>query len=123
MSWPIAAIVFGSMAALIVASFLQWSGRWRSWYRPDEPGLSLLFDTLGASPLLVPTLLGGLLVMVGLVLVSSIVRIHALIDVGIAAGLAGLLVGGWIAFRQPEWALPSWIREQRASEPGQGQSS
>lgn len=112
MAWPVAVLVFGSMAALIAVSVLQWSGRWRSWYRPKDPALSLLFATRGPSPLLVLALVGGVLAMVGLIFLSSIVHIHVLIDVGIAAGLAGLLLGGWIAFRQPEWALPNWMRDR-----------
>jgi len=112
MSWPVALLVFGSIAALIAMSFLQWSGRWRSWHRPNDPALSLLFATLGPSPLLVPALLGGLLVMVALIYLSSAIHVHVLVDVGIAAGLAGILLGGWIAFREPEWALPTWMRDR-----------
>ena len=111
MSWS-ALLAFGSIATLIVIALLQWSGRWQSWYRPDDPALATLFATLGPSPLLVPTLLGGVVVMVGMILLSAAVHVQALIDVGIAAGLAGVVFGGWIAFRQPEWALPTWMREQ-----------
>ena len=110
MSWS-ALLAFSLIAALIVMSFLQWTGRWRSWYRPTDPTFRAIFATVGPSPLLVPTLLGGVVVMVSLILLSDAIHFHPLVDVGIAAGLAGIVLGGWIAFRQPEWALPDWMQE------------
>src|SRR5712692_617176 len=100
MTWPVELAVFGSMAVLIALSYLQWTGQWRSWYRPRDPALRVLFATLGPSPLLVPTLLGGVLVMIGLILVSSVVHVHLLVDIGIAFGIGGLAIGGWIGFAQ-----------------------
>jgi hypothetical protein len=49
--------------------------------------------------------------MTGLIFVSASLHIHLLIDIGIACGMAGLAIGGWIALRQPPWALPQWMRE------------
>jgi hypothetical protein len=101
-SWPVALVVFGSAAALFFISFLMWTGRWRSWYRP----------VLTPSPLFVPLLLGGTLAMVALIYLSSLAHLRVLIDVGIAFGIAGLVLAIWIAFAEPQWALPKWMREQ-----------
>ncbi len=99
MSWLVVLVVFGSMAALIVMSFLMWTGRWR--------------PVLTPSPLFVPALLGGALAMVGLIYLSSVLHLRVLIDVGIAFGLAGLVIAIWIVFAQPQWALPKWMREHK----------
>jgi hypothetical protein len=109
MTWPVSLVVFGSMAALFAMSFLQWTGRWRSWYRPNAP---IIFG-LGSSPLLVPALLGGVLLMVGLIDLSSAVHERFLIGVGIAFGVAGIVIAFWIGFAEPRWSLPFWMRERR----------
>jgi hypothetical protein len=95
-------------------SLLQWTGRWRSWYRPHDPALSVVFTALGPSPLLVPTLLGGVLLMAAFIYVSAWVHLFVLVGVGIAFGVGGIALGGWIALRQPQWALPGWMREQQS---------
>src|SRR5438105_8578818 len=96
MTWAVGIAVFGSIGVLIAISFLQWTGWWRSWYRPEDAALSLVFTALGPSPLLVPFLLGGVLLMIGFIYVSSLVHIHLLIGIGIDFGLAGLLLAAWM---------------------------
>ena len=95
---------------LAVISWLQWSGRWRGWYTPSDPGQAVVFAIIGKSPLLPLSLLGGLVLMVLLIIASGLLHMHALIDVGIVLGISGIMLGGIIAFRQPAWSIPPWIR-------------
>jgi len=50
--------------------------------------------------------------MVGLILLSSAVHLHVLVDVGIAAGVGGIVVAGWIGLGNPSWAMPKWMQQQ-----------
>jgi|SRR6266550_5138839 len=108
-------IASGLMVVLVVMSILQWSGRWRSWYRPKDPVFALIFATIGPSPLLVPVLLGGIVALIALILVAATFHLSALIWLGLVAELVSLALAGWIAFGQPRWALPIWMRDANDS--------